>query len=275
MQSDQKQNTATAPKGAAHHASGNAIGIKPPPAYPVSQLVRKKGNDKWSDSYKYVTNIAQTNTLACDAGDLPAFPGAKWSKAGEAQYNTSARNVKKDRWIPKWNDDSAMKVPKDCLTTAELVSAWLMGQDPQVVGQVLVNPTIAEADHTTTVGPGDIMFHVHDLSTPGDFHGVGVIAADGDDVVTMESDATQSGNSIASSNPIFDMYAGHAGFKASQNQGSVDEKTYVMHLAQGRSGTDKLFASVQGMKFTSAGKEAANKIIQAMAANLGTVIPKI
>jgi hypothetical protein len=256
-------------------SGGNGIALKPPAASfagegEVAQLVTVQGGYNWSTNKRFATN--GSTGIAADPAFLPALAGITWNaEGGNATFtNPMAADIVLNRYRPRWTDNnSLMQVPKDCITTAELVSAWLHQQDPAVVGEVKTAPTIAKANGLTTVNPGDILFHTHSANA-GDFHGAGVIATDGGDAITMEADASQ-GAQYASMTPIFDMYAGHAGFRASQLQPATahhnpaNESTYVIKMADPNTRTavtlwSSINAEIAANHYTQAGAAAATKI---------------
>lgn len=250
----------------------NGIALKPPAAQfhttePAVQLIKNSNGYKWSDGELFAA--AGTPFLGADPSYLPALKGITWNKEGSpVKFGKKKNATELDLYRPRWNDDkSVLKVPKDCITTAELITAWLTGQSPTLVGEVKTTPTISKAKVNTTVNPGDILFHTHS-SDPGDFHGAGVIAKDGDDVITMESDSSK-GNKIASMAPIFDMYEGHAGFRDSQLGSKLDEKTYVIKFSNANTRKSQtLWKGIQDEidkgNYTDAGKDAATKIKDAI-----------
>lgn len=226
---------------------------------------------RWSDSDLFVTNDKADEQLGiADKAAKPVLPGASWSPSGppavkDARYKGANRTE-----VPVYRLDYAappnkpVHVPQDCITTAELVAAWLNKADLTKLGIVDVEPKVAEADERTPVGPGDILFHLHSANK-GDFHAAAVIATDGRDLVTMEADA--SPGAIGAGPPQFDMYEGHPGFRQSQlpkSEGEM-ERTYVIHFNVGRRADESVWRSIQDeMKkkkaFAVAGKEAAKSI---------------
>lgn len=258
----------------------NGIALKPPAiqfsAEPeVVQRLENHNGWNWSHNDRFATN-GGTSIGAAD-NELPALAGVNWDANGTTSYTREPEQIDEEEeevelnlYRPRWTAGNALvSVPKDCITTAELVAAWLTEQDPEVVGQVKVSPTIAPAGLLTTVAPGDILFHTHS-DDDGDFHGAAVIATDGGDVITMEADA--SAGNIASMYPLFDMYEGHAGFRESQLQmetddhSHADESTYVIKFSQvgGRSTATKLWEGIQeeidNHNYTVAGQAAAESI---------------
>lgn len=241
----------------------------------VVQRLEDHNGWNWSENDAFATD-GGTSIGAAD-GELPALVGVTWDANGNVSYDKEGADdddegetVTLPLYRPRVTEGNALvSIPKDCITTAELVAAWLAGQDPEVVGQVLVAPTIAQAGDDTEVEPGDILFHTH-TDNDGDFHGAAVIATDGDDAVTMEGDASQ-GN-IGQMYPMFDMYEGHAGFRASQLQAETDdhspddECTYVIKFAEpaGRDAATTLWAGIQqeidAHHYTVAGATAARNI---------------
>lgn len=269
-------------------SGGKGIALKPPAVQfagydGVAQLVTAQGGYNWSTNKRFATN--STAGIAADPAFLPALAGITWSaEGGNATFtNPPAPNVVLNRYRPRWTDNNnLMQVPKDCITTAELVSAWMHQQDPAVVGEVKTAPTIAKANALTTVNPGDILFHTHSANA-GDFHGAGVIATDGGDAITMEADASQ-GAQYASMAPIFDMYAGHAGFRASQLQPAVgghnpaNESTYVIKMADPNTRTavtlwNSINAEIAANNYTPAGAAAATKIKDKIQAQIAALHP--
>lgn len=236
----------------------------------TAQLVTVRNRtNKWSSNDKYVTSTANThqNHLGVENGNhLPDLTGAVWNKGAEVSYGPQDNRVVRYWYTPKWeeNDEDNVEVPQDCITTAELVSAWYNKQDADQLGLMLVPPRVEQANQHTSTNPGDIMFHVHS-KTSGDFHAAGVVASDDPDVITMEADASQ--DEIDGGLPLFDMYAGHTGFRASQHLGRHNERTYVIKLTDGNSGrsnNEQLWNSIQqeinAGNYTEAGEAAAKRI---------------
>lgn len=235
----------------------------------VQRLETDDAGWKWSHNDSFATNGGVH--LGADNNQLPDLAGITWTANGDVTFTDDEEEDDDENertltlYRPRWTDNNGvLNVPKDCITTAELVAAWLTEQDPEEVGQVLTVPVIAVAGAQTQIVPGDILFHVH-TEDDGDFHGAGVIATDGGDAVTMEADSSQ-GNQIAQMAPVFDMYAGHAGFRDSQLGDEDDERTYVIKfaVAAGRSNNEQLWAGIQeeidGHNYTAAGQAAAEKI---------------
>lgn len=264
----------------------------PPLAASASEAVvqRLENHDGWNWSENDAFATDGGTSVGAAAGELPALVGVTWSANGNVSYDKEGEGEDDDDdgervtlplYRPRLTEGNALVgVPKDCITTAELVAAWLAGQDPEVVGQVLVAPTIAEADDDTEVEPGDILFHTHS-DNDGDFHGAAVIATDGDDAVTMEGDASQ-GN-IGQMYPMFDMYEGHAGFRGSQLQEETDEHshddecTYVIKFAEpaGRDAATTLWRGIQdeidAHRYTAAGATAARDIKNMIQAHIAAM----
>jgi hypothetical protein len=249
------------------------------------QRLATHGQAKWSAADKYVTwGEKRPGELGmADDADRPALAGAAWTPTGKQTTYTPRQGgkVKVPTYTLQWESTAQqVKIPQDCLTTAELVAAWLMTEDPERIGEVKVPPTIMPATATTALGPGDILFHVHSVADEGEeksgeFHGAALIAADAGDVVTMESDLT-SEDAIQSTVPLFDMYAGAGGFHANQVPANADERgnreeTYVISFldAAARSDAeDTLWSGIQKMTFSSEATVAATQIKAAIEAAL-------
>lgn len=245
-------------------------GPTPPSSYVnVQRLEQTEDGTVWSESLRYAVFVPPAPLLGVDKQHLPRLTGVHWQPEGEgARYD--GRQKRRHGWeLPRWRptlDDHVLRVPKDCVTTAELVAAWITKTSPRKIGVVEVKPSIKVANKDTSLGPGDILFHVHTKSA-GDFHAASVIAKDGNDAVTMEADASK-GEQIASMAPLFDMYAGHRGFHEEQSADATNvrgERTYVIHFDV-RNTKQSLWGSIQEdireKKYTSAGAEAANGIIR-------------
>ena len=202
------------------------------------QRMAKRASGHWSNNQMYVVGASDKDRQALGIhakASKPNLAGATWAPTGQIVKDGT---VEAPRYTLKWTAGKEVRIPKDCITTAELVAAWLKLQDPEKIGEVKATPTVKPADPKAKLEPGDILFHVH---TPGggEFHGAAVIAEDGGDVVTLESDRS-SGDQIQSTVPVFDMYEGTPGFKASQSAGpdpGTLEETYLIRFLepQGRS----------------------------------------
>ena len=239
---------------------------------PIQRLEETLDNAVWSDNKLYVTNFGgNKEKLGSDDDNLPSLPGVTWTADGDATH-PDGDNLQLHK--PQTTEAQDIFVPRDCITTAELVSAWLLQQDPENIGSVRIPPTVKPAKKSTSVEPGDILLHIHSKKA-GDFHGVAVVAKDGNDVVTMEADRSL-GNKIGKMKPIFDMYAGHVGFKEDQTEDGEVEKTYVIHLADvnGRvtPEVESLWKGIQDeidkKGYFKTGVDAANYIKNAIAAEL-------
>jgi hypothetical protein len=247
------------------------------------QRLKDTDSGRWSNSDHYVVGtdkqkapspLAGRRALGIAKGVAqPPFAGAVWEQAGVVGFGSSGPEVPVYRL--RWREDrGVVKVPKDCLTTAELVAAWLANKNLQEIGEVRKVPEIFEYIPRTipraALRPGDILFHVHDAKVEGDFHGAAIIASDRGDVVTMESDAS-SGPRIASASPLFDMYAGRGGFEGEQKQaGGKDERTYVISFLktpEARS-AEKLWAGITEMEFSGPAETALEKIKSAIEGEL-------
>ena len=244
--------------------AGGAVG-------PVLQRLVEKGEILWSTNHHYAVDKQNENELGIADGVVkPELTGAVWSSTNKTEKFDGGRkvNMYKLLWVGKGNN--VVWIPKDCISAAELVAAWLQKQDPEVIGEVKVKPDIEPATETTTVQPGDILFHVHS-EDEGQFHAAAVIAQDNGDAVTMEGDT--SGNvPIIRTKPKFDMYEGHAGFKAKQTPpgySGTGEKTYVISFLQGGRSTavDTLWSGIEEASQKGdwgKGLEAAERIKKAI-----------
>jgi hypothetical protein len=247
-------------RAAGNHAVGRMI-----------QRIDQVDSGVWSNSHLYVTGSKYGKGELGIAADVepPKLAGTDWSETGNT-VKYDAKDEDSDEastYTLSWDDDEEVRIPKDCLTTAELVAAWLMEQDPEVVGEVKAAPTIKPANKNTRVSPGDILFHIHSLpelgELGGDFHGVAVIAEDEGDVVTMESDRSPAGPKIVATTPIFDMYAGHRGFKEDQYEEGSHEKTYVISFLDQNARSDvadTLWSGIQKMQFSAPATEAVMRL---------------
>lgn len=238
------------------------------------QRFRDTPSGLWSNRRHYVVGhervpadspLARLRALGIAAGaQRPQFAGTEWRQTGAV---TSEQDEQVPTYQLHWQDHGQVKIPKDCLTTAELVAAWLEEKDPEVVGEVKKVPGILRyiprGNANIALTPGEILFHVHDAKDEGQFHGAAIIAADEPDVVTMESDASR-GSQIVATNPLFDMYEGRSGFEGSQHQeGGTHERTYVISFVEtpkARSPAETLWAGVMDMQLSGPATTAAQKI---------------
>lgn len=230
----------------------------------IQRLEQTDDGAVWSDNRLFVTNYDNDNELiGADNENLPELAGIEWADAGEAQHQESGDVLGLHR--PTTEEADPIQVPQDCITTAEIVSAWVQNVNLGDIGTVHIPPEIEEANADTEIGPGDILFHMHN-EEEGNFHGACVIATDDNDVVTMEADASE--DEIDAMTPIFDMYAGHAGFNEEQDEGEDNERTYVIHVAEGRNDDEALWTGIQeaidNNEYTDAGEASATFIRDAI-----------
>ncbi len=255
---------------ALQHSAGNRAVVH------MLQRLEQVDTGVWSDNRNYVTGTEPTKRELgiADGVEKPSLTGAEWSQTGNSvQFDPEADNTDElPTYTLRWEGGDAVQIPQDCLTTAELVAAWLAHQDPEVIGEVEEVPTIAPVTADTVMGPGDILYHVHSIPEEGEeggnYHGAAVIATDGRDLITLESDASQ-GDEITATVPMFDMYEGAHRFETEQREEGNRERTYRISFltGEGRSTqVDTMWTAIQGLGLNEDATQAATRIKNAIQA---------
>lgn len=240
-------------------------------ANPRIQRYTEEDGAKVSENNLYATNAS--HRLGCDEKYKPNIPGLNWQKDGTL--------AQKNAWKPVIDVDGQeqdLRVPADCLTVAELVSAWIAKQDPTQIGIVAIpisQAGIKPAGAQQKAEIGEILYVTEgnkEEEQAGAYHAAPVIAKDGKDVVTMEGDSKSQKGKTITMQPIIDMYAGAAGFKREQKEA---KNVYIIKVGEARKTNDneddKLAGSIwyqinQG-EYAGTAEIVAKQIIQILITN--------
>lgn len=247
------------PAAVVHHwpLHANAPVYRPRPPATLQRYTAFVGSD--GNNYNVSTNNRyavrgdnRARLYMSAAAARPTVYRWQWQADGAA---VTINAVAFTAYQARQHDGTAVAVPNDCIKTAQIVAGGIEVNRGSRIADLNGFPEpaypAAAARNAGTIarpGVGSAYLVVHD-ATAGNFHAATVIAHDGNDSVTMESDAGAR-TTLDARHIIFDMYneatAGQS-FWARQGSNATDHVTSTsLALAPRRRGRRRRAGGLQG-----------------------------